>query len=147
MCFSTCITAPFVMEDFSEDYQTKYVSNSDRRPHHFMASGFGGNGSTPTAVVIMAKIIWRTDSSTTNGRTIDFNAFLRELSDDRRDNNPDNRLILVDQYNALRYSQDIGADGIHPKTTGYRKMADVWYDDLVTFLPPLNEPSPPANGG
>jgi len=102
-------------------------------------------GSYPAMVVILAEIIGRTDSSSWNTRTIELNNYLRDLINGRHNSNPGERLIQVDQYSALNYPGDINSDGLHPNATGYRKMADVWYDALVTFLPPKNEISPPGD--
>ena len=35
-------------------------------------------------------------------------------------------------------------DEVHPNLTGYNRMADVWYDGLVTFLPPTYLATPPV---
>jgi len=102
--------------------------------------------ASPKVVVLLAEIIGRTDSSTWNDETIALNNLLIDLVDGRNSTNPDEQLILVDQYGALSYPDDIEGDGIHPTAIGYQKMATVWYDALVPFLPPLNEPLPPANG-
>ena len=81
-----------------------------------------------------------------NAKTIEFNSYLRDLVDDRHNSNPDEQLILVDQYNALDYPGDMNSDGIHPNTAGYQKMADAWYNVLVTLLTDANGESPLMGG-
>lgn len=103
-------------------------------------------GSNPAAAVVMAEIIGRTDSPDMNAKTIELNSYLRDLVDDRHSSNPDEQLILVDQYNALDYPGDMNSDGIHPNATGYQKMADAWYNVIVTLLTDANGESPLMDG-
>jgi lysophospholipase L1-like esterase len=49
---------------------------------------------------------------------------------------------LVDMYSALT-SADL-ADGVHPNATGYRKMAAVWYNALVSVPGSLTDPVQPS---
>lgn len=44
------------------------------------------------------------------------------------------RIIVVDQENALLYDEDM-YDEWHPKESGYAKMADVWFNALREVLP------------
>ncbi len=88
------------------------------------------NGNPVTVVV--ARII---DQSPHNPDVEVYNDQVAALVQDRI-NNPDNpafpdRLILVDQFNALSYPQDLSSDGLHPDEAGYGKMAQVWFDALV----------------
>jgi lysophospholipase L1-like esterase len=88
------------------------------------------NGNPVTVVV--ARII---DQSPHNPDVEVYNNQVAALVQDRI-NNPDNpafpdRLILVDQFNALSYPQDLSSDGLHPDEAGYGKMAQVWFEALV----------------
>jgi len=65
--------------------------------------------------VLLAKII---DQWPPNPGISAFNGLLSARSDP-------GKVIVVDQHEALDYPADL-ADGVHPDSDGYRKMADVW---------------------
>ena len=93
--------------------------------------------------VLLALIILRDDDK--NPNTIAFNNEVREMAE-LRIAGGDN-IIIVDMQNALLYPEDL-ADNYHPNSTGYNKMADVWFDALVQILPdpdPDPDPDPPNN--
>ena len=46
-----------------------------------------------------------------------------------------NKIVIVDQENALDYADDMAIDGIHPNQLGYDKMSGVWLTALQSFLP------------
>lgn len=53
------------------------------------------------------------------------------------------KIILVDNENALSYPDDLSNDGIHPNDSGYNKMAGVWFTAVDPIIP-LCTPSAPA---
>jgi len=79
--------------------------------------------------VILAEIINRTQYSSL---TTSFNSHLRDLVADRQA--AGDLIILVDMENALVYPDDL-YDLLHPNSSGYAKMADVWLGGLQGFLP------------
>jgi len=82
------------------------------------------NGNPVT--VILALIV---DQEPYDGNDVkDFNNNLEVLAIDRIMAGED--IILVDQYGALTYPDDM-PDGTHPNTIGYSKMAAVWSDVLT----------------
>lgn len=84
--------------------------------------------------IVLAQIINTNPSLTTADRraaTTRFNDALANTIYPRHANT--GRVILVDQENALDSSNDFG-DAVHPSTTGYRKMADVWRPALASVM-------------
>jgi lysophospholipase L1-like esterase len=77
-----------------------------------------------------------------NNLVEDFNdhLFLDALS---RINNDDDKIILVDMENdaGIQYEDDMNSDTsnemnlLHALPSGYEKMADLWFQHLVNFLP------------
>lgn len=53
-----------------------------------------------------------------------------------------NKIIVVDQMDALSYPADLQSDGVHPNANGYNKMADVWFTALSGILPSCSLPTP-----
>ena len=88
----------------------------------------------PDITVILAKIILTTDSDR-NIRAHNYNLLLEEYAQHWADNGYS--IIVVDMQNALvpaLYPAGDLADMAHPTTSGYEKMADVWYDALNELL-------------
>lgn len=89
----------------------------------------------PDITVIVAKIILTNDSAR-NTRTHNYNLLLEEYANYWSDNGYS--IIVVDMENALvpeLYPAGDLADIVHPATSGYEKMADVWYNALNEILP------------
>ena len=86
--------------------------------------------------VIVARIVLRYDGI--DPATVAFNDAVETMVNDRIAAGDD--LRMVDMEHALEYPTDL-RDGVHPNDIGYAKMAQVWYDELIKFLPP---PSIPA---
>jgi serralysin len=89
----------------------------------------------PDITVILAKIILTTDNAR-NNRTHNYNLLLEEYTQYWSDNGYS--IIVVDMENTLvpaLYPAGDLDDIVHPTTTGYEKMADVWYDALDDILP------------
>ena len=82
-----------------------------------------------TATVILARIIL-TGNETINTAITTYNDELEAMASARIANG--DRIIIVDMQNALSYPGDL-IDGFHPTPTGYAKMANVWYDALVSL--------------
>jgi len=82
-----------------------------------------------TVTVILARIIL-TDNATLNTAITTYNNDLEGLASARIANG--DRIIVVDMQDALSYPSDL-IDGFHPTPTGYAKMANVWYDALVSL--------------
>ena len=92
---------------------------------------------------IVAKIIDRNDDENRHTRTINFNDTL-EIKIDSLLGTRNQNIVIVDMYNALGLyfgttvnSNQNFSDNIHPNTTGYAVMADLWFDSLRTVLPLL----------
>ncbi|MEZ4526350.1 MAG: PKD domain-containing protein [Desulfobacterales bacterium] len=82
----------------------------------------------PEIAVVLALII---NGKSENPRITQYNSALLSMAK-RRIANGD-KIILVNQENALTYSLDISEDGIHPTTSGYRNMADAWFSALARY--------------
>ncbi len=80
----------------------------------------GGNHVT----VILALII---DQNPLNPDVTTLNNAVQSMATTRIANGDD--IIVVDQHGALIYPDDL-SDQLHPNTTGYAKMANVWFDAL-----------------
>lgn len=88
----------------------------------------------PDITVILAKIILTTDSDR-NIRAHDYNLLLEEYAQHWADNGYS--IIVVDMENALvpaLYPAGDLVDMAHPTTSGYEKMAKVWYNVLNELL-------------
>jgi lysophospholipase L1-like esterase len=89
----------------------------------------------PDITVILAKIILTNDSAR-NTRTHDYNLLIEEYAKHWSGNGYS--IIVVDMENALvpdLYPEGDLTDIVHPATSGYEKMADVWYNALNKILP------------
>lgn len=82
-------------------------------------------------VVILARIINRTDSVENSLETTQFNDNIENMAKDRIANG--DKIVIVDQENALNYSTDM-ADSLHPNESGYEKMAVVWLNALLSLF-------------
>jgi lysophospholipase L1-like esterase len=80
--------------------------------------------------VILAKIINR---QTFHSPTSTFNANLEVLALARI--SAGDSIVLVDQENALTYPGDM-FDNLHPNSTGYGKMSNVWFTALQSLMSP-----------
>jgi len=85
--------------------------------------------STDTKV-ILALII---DRQTHSPATAQFNIDVNYMAQSRIDAGDD--IFVVNMESALNYTTDM-TDNLHPNDAGYAKMADVWYDALVTTTVP-----------
>ena len=85
----------------------------------------------PDIIVVLARIINRTDTESRRLRTTQYNSALGALAENRAEYG--NTLYLVDMEYALNYSSDMD-DALHPNATGYAKMADVWLTELEPLL-------------
>jgi lysophospholipase L1-like esterase len=98
---------------------------------------------------IVAKIIDRNDLENRHLRTMNFNDTL-EIKIDSLLGTRNQNIIIVDMYTALglyygtsdgsnpNFTYGIGSlYTLHPNTTGYGVMADLWFDSLRTVLPLL----------
>jgi lysophospholipase L1-like esterase len=81
--------------------------------------------------VILAQIINRSDESVLISKTSSFNSYLPGLVTDRQATG--DQIMLVNMEQALVYPDDI-YDTVHPNSSGYEKMANVWQDALLSFL-------------
>jgi uncharacterized repeat protein (TIGR02543 family) len=86
--------------------------------------------------VFLARIILRTDNQTLSTLTHQYNTLLGSMAAQR--NASGDHIFVVDMENALNYPVDLiqndSYPGIHPNPTGYKKMADLWYDAITDFL-------------
>jgi lysophospholipase L1-like esterase len=83
--------------------------------------------AAPNALVVVAKI---TPLQSNNDRVIAYNDALPAVLNQRISNGK--HLLLVDQYTGFPMSEL--ADGIHPNTAGYTRMAGVWYTAIEPYL-------------
>ncbi len=93
----------------------------------------------PNIIVIVAKIINRTDDPNTTllnetNATHDFNIALEIMLKNRDEYNKN--LFVVNMESALEYPQDL-SDGIHPNAIGYQKMSPIWFNGIKNILPKL----------
>jgi lysophospholipase L1-like esterase len=89
----------------------------------------------PDITVILAKIILTNDSAQ-NTRTHNYNLLLEKYANYWSNNGYS--IVVVDMENALvpqLYPAGDLADIVHPSTSGYEKMADIWYNALAEILP------------
>ena len=77
-----------------------------------------------------------TNDSARKSRTHDYNLLIEEYAKHWSGNGYS--IIVVDMENALvsdLYPEGDLTDIVHPATSGYEKMADVWYNALNQILP------------
>ena len=83
--------------------------------------------------------------------TTDFNNNVREMAQTRIDSRGENILIVDMESGAgIDYGIEPGgdmSDNEHPYTSGYQKMADVWFDALNTILPDIETDNSGGSGG
>ncbi len=116
------------------------------------ASGVGTildniNAYNENITVVLAKIINRSTTDTQENRdaTATFNTQLEALADARIALGY--KIILVDMYAGAGLNYDLYPTGDmwdikHPVSTGYTKMATVWFNALGTFLPACTPTAP-----
>ncbi len=103
------------------------------------------NDNNRAVTVILARIINRIPYNQT---TTNYNNNVAAMAQARIDNG--DKIILVDMENGagIIYQNEPTGDmyiNLHPYTTGYAKMAAVWYSTLTTLLPPCVPSSPNIN--
>jgi lysophospholipase L1-like esterase len=92
-----------------------------------------------TITVFLAQIINRDDTTSFQQRyqrTHDFDLLLQKMAIDTAPG----KIVVVNMEAALSYNvpdQTDLVDGIHPKTTGYQKMAIAWFDALQNYYRPI----------
>jgi lysophospholipase L1-like esterase len=94
------------------------------------------NDHNTSVIVLLARIINR---KTYHADTTTFNNNVQLMAEERIANG--DKIILVDQESALNYSVDM-FDNLHPKNTGYVKMANVWMSALTGVLPVCDQAVP-----
>ncbi|MGE0312173.1 MAG: GDSL-type esterase/lipase family protein [Lautropia sp.] len=103
------------------------------------ASAFAANATNPPVGLVVAKIVPQRPENG-NVPTTTFNASLTAAYNsqwaDAVNTNARYRVRMVDMFSALDPSTDLTAlstdvSGLHPNTSGYNKMAQVWFDSLV----------------
>jgi hypothetical protein len=88
--------------------------------------------------VVLARIIPKANSAANLAMTTRFNDNVTAMAEARDDD-----IVIVDMESAL-VPADL-CDGVHPNSSGYTKMAAVWYQALSLVLPPPSEhPSKPV---
>ena len=83
--------------------------------------------------VVLARIINR---ATYHQPTTEFNAAVAAMAQARIRNG--DKILMVDHESALSYPNDM-EDELHPNSTGFAKMAVVWFNGLTAFLPACGE--------
>ena len=97
--------------------------------------------SSKTVKLLIAKIINR---RTYDAATTQYNTNLQNAVQLR--NHPDNVLVDMENGAGINYSTDF-IDNLHPNSSGYAKMASLWFSTLSTVLgapPPLTVPGTPS---
>lgn len=103
-------------------------------------NGYAANGSNNPVSVALAKIINQRPNAPTVNLIPQFNANLTALYNgswaDPGNANATFKVRLADHFSAIDPANDltpIAQDdpGLHPNTSGYNKMAQVWFDTLV----------------
>lgn len=90
----------------------------------------------PTITVVLARIINRVEHS---NKTTTYNDNVEAMAEARIA--AGDKIIVVDMEDGAGIIYDLETaggdmyDNLHPYETGYTKMADVWYDALVEFMP------------
>lgn len=87
-----------------------------------------GVSNSRSVTVVLARIILRSDNSTYNQTTMEYNNELETMALTR------GNVVMADMEHALIYPADLNGDGIHPNASGYGKMANLWCDALVNIL-------------
>jgi len=87
--------------------------------------------------VLLARIInWKTY----NPAVTDFNNAVIAMAQSRIATKGD-KIIIVNEENALTYPDDMNGT-LHPTQAGYDKMANPWFNALITFLPICEDVAP-----
>lgn len=89
----------------------------------------------PEVLVVLAQIVPTTNDGT-NQAVQAYNAAIPELVSARVELG--RHLILVDMYEAFardaNYKSSLMADGLHPNSAGYARMAETWYAAIAPYL-------------
>jgi hypothetical protein len=93
----------------------------------------------PEITVVLGQIINR---QTFSQGTADYNDQIDVLIQSKLD--AQHKILLVDHEIALEYPGDM-SDLKHANTSGYTKMAKVWFDGLTRYLPACNSAAPRFN--
>jgi hypothetical protein len=89
--------------------------------------------ANPDVKILMAQIIPTSDAfRNSNSQLIAFNDALPALAAEK--NTTQSPVIVVDMYSNYDGFKDNQYDGIHPQTSGEKKLADRWYAALVPLL-------------
>nr|WP_203911593.1 carbohydrate binding domain-containing protein [Rhizocola hellebori] len=94
----------------------------------------------PTAEVFVAQIIPLSNAGQ-DAAARTFNAAIPGIVQSKV--NAGKRVYLVDMHSALTTADLI--DGVHPTSTGYNKMANVWYNALLSVPGSIGNPSGGSN--
>ena len=141
--FNSQLNGPsgYLLNDNPPDVILYHIGTNDLGYSNFSSYALTANETLeiiyeydPGITVILAKIILTTDSDR-NIRAHNYNLLLEEYSQYWTDNGYS--IIVVDMENALvpaLYPAGDLADMAHPTTSGYEKMADVWYNALDELL-------------
>lgn len=90
--------------------------------------------------VVLALIVNRATGNALRDETTDLNNRLDLLATSRRNNG--DKIVVVDMENAIddydKFPYGEMFDDIHPYATGYTKMAQAWYQELIGILPTAN---------
>lgn len=92
----------------------------------------------PGTRVFQCAIVPRKDSQGLNNKTQDLNREIESLVQRKRSQGP---ITFIDQYrpiaNRANWETALMADNLHPNDSGYQIMAEVFYNTLQNFLPPV----------
>ena len=94
------------------------------------------NDHNTSVLVLLARIINR---KTFHPDTTTFNNNVQAMAEARIATG--DKIVMVDQESALNYPADM-FDNLHPKNTGYGKMANVWLNALTGVLPVCDQSAP-----
>lgn len=95
----------------------------------------------PDVSILLAKIIGTTAPE--NARIVELNSYMDGIAAAK--NTTRSRVIVVDQYTGFNPSTD-AFDGKHPNAAGEEKMAQKWFDALMTIMD-VESPTTPTGTG
>jgi lysophospholipase L1-like esterase len=84
-----------------------------------------------SVTVVLARIILRSQVDSYYQATKDYNNEIESMASSRI--NRGDKLILVDMESVLNYASDM-ADNLHPNDSGYKKLADAFFNVLTRVL-------------
>ncbi|HEU4328989.1 MAG TPA: GDSL-type esterase/lipase family protein, partial [Roseiflexaceae bacterium] len=101
--------------------------------------------SNPNMKIIVAKILPMRPANCTAcyQRVVDLNAAIPAWASGK--STAQSPIVVVDQWAGFNTATDT-TDGVHPNSTGERKMSDTWFPALAAFLggSPTSTPTTPA---